>query len=281
MPEHAEACIQDRAIWTAMTERGRTLVLAVLVVTTLVSALGAASHVAGSSSLCQDLAVPAYFRPGGHWDRATSGSPSARYLVMNPASGPGSARDESYEVAVRNARGADAKVLGYVPTDYGRRDPALVEAEVDRYREWYDVDGIFFDEVTSGRSGLPYYRRLVAHVRTVPDALVALNPGTYPDRSYTSLGDLIVTFEGTFEAYRGLDPPSWTEEYPPAHFWHLVHTTHERDMSSALGLARSHRVGSVYVTEDTLDNPWDGLPSYWPAEQRAVAESTPRSCPAS
>jgi Spherulation-specific family 4 len=277
---HATWPARDRAIWAGMTKRGKTLALAVLVATTFTAAVGAASQRGRTAPLCQNLGVPAYFRPGQHWDRATGGAASARYLIMNPASGPGSAPDPDYVTAVRTAQDADVNVLGYVPTGYGRRDPGSVEAEIRSYRDWYDVDGVFLDEVTSGPNDLPYYRRLVAYARTTPESLVALNPGVYPDHSYVRLADLVVTFEGGFDAYRDLHPPPRTRKYPPSRVWHLVHTTDERDMSSALTLARRRRVGTVYVTDGTLDNPWDTLPSYWRAEQRAVAAATARSCPA-
>ena len=34
---------------------------------------------------------------------------------------------------------------------------------------------------------------------------------------------------------------------------------------------RRRNIGYVYVTDDTLDNPWDSLPSFWDAEIAHIA----------
>ena len=55
-------------------------------------------------------------------------------------------------------------------------------------------------------------------------------------------------------------------------------------MAQFINLAAARRAGFVYITDDSGNNPWDTLPSYWRAEvdkvqsmNRAAAER-PRRC---
>jgi hypothetical protein len=219
----------------------------------------------------QHLGVPAYFRPGSNWDVASRPGTAIRYLVLNPASGPGTAVHTGYAAAVAEAQRAGIAVLGYVDTAHGRRDGALAIHEINRYRDWYGVDGVFLDQSAATSEALAYYERLAAHVRRGPGSVVALNPGVYPWEHYADLADALVTYEGDFATYLNCSVPDWVEGYPRQCFWHLVYATSRAQLGSALGLARKRRAGIVYVTDRRLDNPWDRLASYWGAEIRIVA----------
>jgi hypothetical protein len=91
-------------------------------------------------------------------------------------------------------------VLGYVDTDYGRPHAEVV-AEIAAYREWYAIDGVFFDQTPDGSAALPHYVRLIVAARPLGAAFVALNPGLPPHPAYLDLADLVVTFEGPWSAY--------------------------------------------------------------------------------
>jgi hypothetical protein len=223
---------------------------------------------------CQHLGVPTYFLPGSNWDAVSSASSAVRYLILNPASGPGTHREPSYAEAVRLAQARGISVLGYVDTDYGGRPASVVEEEIDRHRRWYGVNGVFLDRAASTSRELDYYAELARFVRSVPRSVVAMNPGVYPDERYARLADLLVTFEGDFEAYRDMALPSWVQKYPPSLSWHLIYSSSEAQFPHALELARSRGAGTVYVTDRGLDNPWDVPASYWARETASVAATT-------
>lgn len=42
-------------------------------------------------------------------------------------------------------------------------------------------------------------------------------------------------------------------------------------MAAVLARALGAGAGWVYLTDDTLPNPWDALPAFWEAQVRAVA----------
>ena len=161
----------------------------------LASALSS-SRGADRRAPCAGSLVPAYLYPE-EIQRLARALALPQLLVINPASGPGRAPDPGYRRAIAAARAGGARVLGYVPTGWAGRPLGAVEADIDRYREWYGVDGVFLDEAAASESALPYYRALRDRAR-----FVVLNPGVVPARGYFDVADVVVTFEGPFAAYR-------------------------------------------------------------------------------
>ena len=106
--------------------------------------------------------VPAYFYPtwwrGSPWDD-TFNAAAARVpveAIINPAGGPGGHVNSDYQVAVGELQGSGGKVIGYVPTGYGSRSAEDILADVSSYVQWYDVDGIFLDEMGNQLGDLDY-----------------------------------------------------------------------------------------------------------------------------
>ena len=86
-----------------------------------------------------------------------------------------------------------------------------------------------------------------------------------------SIGDVVMDFEGTYSQYLSLRQPGWVRKYPASKFAHTVYATPGSGLSAVLKLATSRRAGHVYVTDDSGDNPYDTLPSYWSREASAAA----------
>lgn len=226
------------------------------------------------AAFCQKMFIPAYFYPGALWNQATAAASTVGTMVMNPASGPGLSQNTDYVAAVNNAKAAGIKVIGYVHTSYGARDAAVVKSEIDAYKSWYGVSGIFLDEVSSDAALLPYYQDLANYIRASVGTFVALNPGTIPAQGYMNVGDTVVVFEGTYNTYKLWVAPAWAGQYPASKFVHLVYATASTSsMKNAVNLAHNRYGGNVYVTNDVLPNPWDLLPSYWSSELTQINKS--------
>jgi Spherulation-specific family 4 len=222
---------------------------------------------------CQETLVPAYFYPGLTWSRAIRSHPAPRIMILDiTSSGAGSAPDRNYQAEVGRARAAGITLLGYTNTDYTRRPAAAVEADVRHYRSWYGVTGIFLDEVSSDTSGVAYYRRLASYVHTLsPGSIVMLNPGTYPDRQYMAIGDIVMVFENSYASYLRLHVPGWVRSYPAARFAHAIYATSQAQLARAISLSQRRHAGYVYVTGRAGVNPYDALPSYWAREDAVIA----------
>jgi hypothetical protein len=189
------------------------------------------------------------------------------------STGAGSAPDRAYAAAVARAQAAGIKVLGYASTGYARRPAAAVAADVRHYLAWYHVTGIFLDQAATGAAELSYYQKLTSYIRHAdPGALVMLNPGTYPDRRYMALGDVVLAYEGSYARYTRLRVPTWVDRYPADRFSHVVYATPGSRLAEALRLALRRHAGYVYVTDMAGRNPYRSLPRYWPAENAYAAD---------
>jgi len=217
--------------------------------------------------------VPAYFHPAiapGQWRTLAGAAESLCLVVVNAASGPGDRPDPAYTEVIDRLLDAGAPVAGYVDTDYGRRAPADVLAEIARYRAWYRVFSVFFDRVSSGIERVPHYRMLAAHSRRAGVELIAFNHGTHPVREYAGYADLLGTFEGPFSAFVELDVPSWVHDFPADRFFQLVYDSPPGLAGAIARLAAERNVGSVYRIETAGANPWRTLPAGFPSSQPAT-----------
>jgi Spherulation-specific family 4 len=222
---------------------------------------------------CQQALIPAYFYPGAEWTRAIESKPPPRLMILDVTrSGAGSSPDLNYQAAVGRARAAGITIAGYSDTDYTQRPAAAVESDVAHYKSWYGVTDIFLDGVSTGNGALAYYRRLSDYIHTAnPGSLVILNPGTYPDQSYMSMGDIVLAFEGDYREYVRLSVPRWVVDYPAGRFAYVIYGVTGSQLRNAIGTARRSHAGYVYVTPDTGPNPYDSLPSYWTTEEAIIA----------
>ena len=214
----------------------------------------------------QGVLVPSYFYPGKYWTQASATTPKAgQILILNPNSGPGKTFDKNYAATALAARNGGSTVLGYVHTTYGDRDVAAVLAEIEKFREWYQVDGIFLDEAASDVLDVPYYQTVADAIHELDNSLlIVLNPGTHPAEAYMQIADIIVTTETSFERYKLKKVPSWVYKYPANRFCHIVFAAADTSqMAQALAISRQRNAGFVYVTDDVWANPYDRLPKYW------------------
>jgi hypothetical protein len=234
---------------------------------TLLAASVLSSRGGERRAACADSLVPAYL-PAQEIVHLAGTPRLPRLLVVNPASGPGSAPHPRFREAVAAARRAGARVLGYVHTGWGARDLAAVGADIVRYASWYGTDGVFLDEAAHDAAYVSHYRALAAYARAEGQTFVALNPGVVPARPYFGFADAVVTFEGSYQDYaeRLQTMPAWLRQVPPDRIAHLVYgATREQ----ALALARD-ATARLYVTSGTLPNPWRDLPPYLADEQTAL-----------
>jgi hypothetical protein len=219
--------------------------------------------------------VPAYFDPTGNglkdWERLLNAAPSITVsAIANPNDGPGAASDQDYRNMIRRAKEVGIEITGYVSTNYGKRPKAEVKKDIDRWVDYYpEIDGIFFDEQSSGEGQVILYRELFDHARSnIKNAVVIGNPGVVPSELYSSQAGADI--ECIFESDKGFDdfsPPPWVANYPPERFCALLlHVSGVDRMKKSVRKAVEQGMGNVYVTDDKMPNPWDRLPSYWTEE---------------
>jgi hypothetical protein len=224
--------------------------------------------------------VPAYFYPssGSDWNDLNAAAGKVPITaIMNPFNGPGNSLDANYVSAVNSLRAAGGRVIGYVHTSYTARPIEQVINDINRYKTWYNVDGIFVDEMsnTGPAERLNYYRDIYNHVKSIdPNWQVMGNPGTTTIEQYLTwpTADRLMVFENVGATYPGYVPSSWNFNYDRSKFVHLVHAeSSSADALSHLNLAVQRNAGGIYITDDILPNPWNRLPNYWDSLVDSVA----------
>ena len=267
---------------------GLTVLYAVFATTHL---LGQEAEPPNSSRTTLTLFVPAYSYPAGKglrfWDRLIEAAKRVPITaIANPASGPGEQRDENYTMVLARAERAGVRLIGYVSTDYAKREMAAVKREVDRWTALYPmIEGIFFDEQSSDRKQVEYYAALSKYARTkIPNAVVASNPGTVcaPEYVASQAFDVICVFENG-RGYDDFQMPKWDVPTGRTQFAALPYGEAEADVAHRYcEQAASKGFSYIYVTHDVLPNPWDELASYWQrivTDVRQINAAVPPSLP--
>ena len=269
-----------RLPWPRWPGRRRSYRLAVT--GAMLAATGVAATVIGieaagapgaTKPACQSVVVPAYFSPSAGWTRADDTRPVPRLMILDISGiGAGTSPERKFQVAVRRAQAAGIEVMGYSATDYGQRPVASVEADVRNYAAWYHVTDMFLDESASSSSQLSYYRGLTDYIRRMsPGSTIMLNPGTYPDRQYMSIGDIVMVYENSYANFPGLQVPGWVRDYPATSFAFSIYATPVNRLAATIALSRQRHAGYVYVTDGEPPDPYSSLPGYWSSENSIIA----------
>jgi hypothetical protein len=181
--------------------------------------------------------------------------------VINPANGPGASKNADYANGIAALVKAGVRVLGYVSTSYTKRAESLVQADIDTYRSWYpEVSGIFFDEQANAAGSEDYYRRVDAYARSKNLTFTVGNPGADTAPSYVGTVDVILIYESSGLPVNKASG-DWHANYDRHNFGIIPYGV---QMLDAAYIAQvKTKVGYVYVTGDTLPNPWDTVPAYF------------------
>jgi hypothetical protein len=195
--------------------------------------------------------------------------------IINPNNGPGEGQpNRDYLKGLSDLKAAGVKLLGYVATDYGKRDPVAVKSDIDIYSKYYDLDGIFLDEAASSIEKVDFYQDLYTYIKHKSNLKkIVLNQGTQTDEAYLSrsAADTVVIFENYAAEWNRYSTQSYVSKYSSDRFAVLIHSAPDvTAMKQAIDGAMARNVKYLYITDDSPDhpdrNPWDRLPSYWAEE---------------
>jgi hypothetical protein len=225
------------------------------------------------------ILVPAYFYPGGKslddWERLIAAATRVPVIaVMNVGSGPGTERNPEYAAVLDRALEHGVTMVGYVFTNYGNRPQLEVEAEIDRWLDYYPrIHGIFFDAQAGPAGREPYYEAVAAYARRkIRDGFVIANPGTtcsatYLDRKMSNVTCVIESADSLKNYHLPLAAGRFTSDRFAALCFGVENT---QTMQTYIEKSPGLRLGYIFITDQQLPNPWLGLPRYWDAEVDAV-----------
>src|SRR5256712_4393656 len=116
--------------------------------------------------------------------------------IINPSSGPGTASDSVYVTGINKLRAAGITVLGYLSTQSGTRSISDIKADIDKYKSWYNVNGIFFDEMSNESGNEKYYTAISSYAKSTDGFSITFgNAGTDVPESYIGTVDTIEIYE--------------------------------------------------------------------------------------
>ncbi len=208
------------------------------------------------------LIVPVYFYNLSEWDRVVDADID-EIAIINPSNGPGSSVDDNYVNFIKALVSKGKKPVGYVYTKWGSRDISEVKDDIDTWLSFYpQIKGFFVDEAATGVDKLSYYEELRDYIKSKGDFYIVLNPGTQPNAAYFSIADNIVVYESNLSE---LDENLCKTYIDKSSI--IVYGVTKDEM---IKIVNKYHCRYIYITDDTLPNPYDTLPSYFDEEINAL-----------
>ena len=207
---------------------------------------------------------PLFGLPGSMWDDMLQyrlAHPSLPWIaVVNPLNGPGDGNNYVYETYINKMQTANIQVVGYVSTFWGAVPPEKVKSDIDKWKDYYHVDGIFIDEMSNKAGDVKYYKDVTAYAKSIGIKLVIGNTGTDATPEYVGAVDNIVISEGygapTLSRLGG-----WHVNYDKKNFSYIAYSQSTVDRQY---VATSSSFASyIYITDNHYPNPYDEIPSHF------------------
>jgi uncharacterized coiled-coil protein SlyX len=199
-------------------------------------------------------------------------------FTINPASGPGTTFRSDIQLTINQSNAAGKLPLGYIATHWGdgTKTTAAIKAEVDKYVSLYTgLKGVFWDECASSASVIAFYTDITNYARSRGLNIVHANPGTQIDEQYVALFDIITISEenNILLDENTLKGRTFSNKYPKSKFSYLSYGV--ASLPSAWVTMACKYVGTMYLTSDSLPNPWDSPSTYLDALLNALEAAAP------
>jgi hypothetical protein len=181
-------------------------------------------------------------------------------VIVNPANGPGGSKDSNYATWIYDLQSAGVNVLGYVYTSYAARSASSVMADMNTYKSWYAVNGIFLDEMSNVAGQESYYSTLTSYSHSLGLSTVVGNPGAAVPASFVGSVDVIVIYENAGMPNASALGSS-TMGLSKSGFAAVSYGVSSLASSSVSVVA--NYAGYIYITNEGMPNPYSSLPSYF------------------
>ncbi|HEV2192907.1 MAG TPA: spherulation-specific family 4 protein, partial [Nitrosopumilaceae archaeon] len=240
------------------------------------SVLSHQAHAASSTGVM----IALYTYPGSTWDaiaQAKSAHPSVPIVaIINCCNGPGTSQDSNYVTGIQKLHSAGVIVIGYVDTLYGARNTSIVKSEINAWKSFYNIDGIFFDEMANTSGLETYYSNLSQYAKSLGYTMTVGNPGTDTLPSYIGTVDDMMIYESPgLPAWSTLQ--GWHTSYNKSNFSMIAFGI--SSLNQSFITSASNYVGYIYITDNNLPNPYNTVPSYFGNEVAMLDISSPLPSP--
>ncbi|MGH9919253.1 MAG: spherulation-specific family 4 protein [Nitrososphaerales archaeon] len=215
-----------------------------------------------ATSIDSGVVIPLYNYPDSTWStiaQTAQANPNVPIIaVINPDNGPGSSQDPTYLAGVQSLQAAGVKVIGYVATGYATSSYSAVssvESLANDYKVWYNVNGIFFDEMSNVATYESYYSTLNSYVKSDGMTYTMGNPGTsVPDGYIGILNTLVIDENQGYPSLSSITYPG----YPASDFSVIAYGV---SYDAAFVTSAASLVGYMYIDNLSGGNPYSTLSS--------------------
>ncbi len=161
-------------------------------------------------------------------------------------------------------------LYAYVATTSGEREMQDVKNEIDFYANNFNIDGIFFDEVTSDSQYIPYYRNIVSYAKQNPKIKKAILNSSYAPVDFLEKtdGDVLIIFENYGSDWDNFTVQDYNPMLPEEKAVIVSNVNSSTRMEEIINEAVENNIGHIFVT----DRGYDFLPSYWNDEVNLIKE---------
>lgn len=220
----------------------------------------------GSGSIIPLYIYPKTENGGNAWQQlydAYRAHPVETWAIVNVFNGPGDATDANFVNGINELHNAGINTLGYVRTNYTERSQVEVKADIDKWKQVYNIKGIFFDEMANENNNakIAYYEDVNSHAKAQGLSFTVGNPGIGTDPKYFNTVDNIVIYE-TDKGFPSKDSlcAQDTNGHGRKSVSILPYNIASLDRTAVT--EAKDCAGYIFVTDDNGDNPWDTLPYY-------------------
>ncbi|CAM9098959.1 unnamed protein product [Discosporangium mesarthrocarpum] len=209
--------------------------------------------------------------------------------------------NNDYVTGIADLRDVGVEVLCYVATGFGETEIDEVTGDMDVFDDLYpgQCDGVFLDEGPSSDEYVFKYEEYYQYVQDLfPGGKVVVNPGVIPDESLYHISDgvlggdvVIVSCENSYQDFGQscaissdlLDvphaPENSTDRYQNSILVHGTTLLDDATLQTVVEGAYCGNWGYIFITDDSLPNPWDDIPTYLPDLVSASLSAHTVVCP--
>ena len=210
------------------------------------------------------LIVPLYMYPNSSWSALIQeklANPSMPIIaIVNPGSGPGLSRNANYASWIDRLTSSGIVVVGYISTEYGAVSISTVKSQISTYKSWYDVSGIFLDEMSNVNGFQSYYSAATSYAHSLGLSTVVGNPGTDVPSSFVGTVNVLVVFENaylpTVSRLQMITMGQTRDDF-------AVICYDISDPSQAMVDTITHYARYVYLTSGSMPAPYSTMPTYF------------------
>lgn len=205
-----------------------------------------------------------YFGDEASWTKLRSLKPP--FTLINCDNGDATNIDLRYAREVPRNKAAGVKTFGYThtkgPSGYGTRDIALVDAAIERYIGFYNVEGAFIDCTSVKPEHISQYESLCARWQA-RGLEICLNSGTAGPEQHAIAANYVMIAENFWDKILTRSAQLWEKkpEYR-GKLWWVAHGCPASEMQRVLDWMASQGAGLVTITDDQYPNPYNVPPTY-------------------